>query len=559
MNDSGLDRLARGWRAYALVALLALFAAVAGVWRAPTLDRDEGRFAQASAQMLESGDFVRIRYLDEERNRKPVGIYWAQAASVALFSTVEAREIWAYRLPSVLAAILAALGTLWGGRALIGPRAAFVGASMLAASPLLAAEGMIAKTDAALCAATALCLGALARLRMREASDGGGGYALLAWAGLGLGALIKGPVTPFVAAACLLALLAMERDVRWARPLLRPWGPLLAALIVLPWLIAITLATDGRFLAEAALGDLAPKFSASGEHPFVPPGLHTLLLPVLLFPASLALPAAVGLAWRAARARSGEGAGLRFALAWALPTFVAFELLPTKLAHYPLPAYPAIALLAGAGLCALWDRGWTPRALGLVAMGLGGAGLIALCVAAAPHGPYPISVVIASGAGGLAIAALTAGLARGPAVALAALLAFSLAFSWALKDRLLPAATALFPGHAMIARLDAVGINPRSERLVHLIGFAEPSLVFRIGAHARPGIGAAAAQGAEVGDLVILTPTAREAFEAGLAARGLVLSPLAQPVEGIHYNGGGDPVTLQAARIVSAPGGATAP
>jgi 4-amino-4-deoxy-L-arabinose transferase-like glycosyltransferase len=37
----------------------------------------------------------------------------------------------------------------------------------------------------------------------------------------------------------------------------------------------------------------------------------------------------------------------RFLLAWLVPTWLLFELLPTKLPHYVLPTFPALALLVG--------------------------------------------------------------------------------------------------------------------------------------------------------------------------------------------------------------------
>ena len=61
--------------------------------------------------MLETGDFVRIRFQDEARNKKPIGIYWLQAAAVAAFSSPESAAIWPYRLPSALAATAAVLLT----------------------------------------------------------------------------------------------------------------------------------------------------------------------------------------------------------------------------------------------------------------------------------------------------------------------------------------------------------------------------------------------------------------------------------------------------------------
>ena len=110
--DGELARLSRGWRGPALAAFIAFLAGLPGLMAVPPLDRDESRFAQATAQMLESGDFVVIRYQDQPRFKKPVGIHWLQAASVSLLSSPEDREIWAYRIPSLLGAMLAAAASM---------------------------------------------------------------------------------------------------------------------------------------------------------------------------------------------------------------------------------------------------------------------------------------------------------------------------------------------------------------------------------------------------------------------------------------------------------------
>ena len=70
--------------------------------------------------MLETGDFVVIRFQNEPRFKKPVGIYWLQAGSVALLSEAEARDIWAYRIPSLFGAMLAAAACAWGAAVLFG-------------------------------------------------------------------------------------------------------------------------------------------------------------------------------------------------------------------------------------------------------------------------------------------------------------------------------------------------------------------------------------------------------------------------------------------------------
>src|SRR5260370_9676039 len=97
-----------GWlsdiRPYALLCLLCLLLYAPGLAAIPPLDRDEARFAQATRQMLETGDFIRISFQDEARNKKPIGIHWLQAAAVAAFRSPESTEIWPHPLPSVLAA-----------------------------------------------------------------------------------------------------------------------------------------------------------------------------------------------------------------------------------------------------------------------------------------------------------------------------------------------------------------------------------------------------------------------------------------------------------------------
>src|SRR5205823_8477385 len=99
----------RGVRPYLLLAGLCLLLYLPGIAAIPPLDRDEARFAQATRQMLETGDFLRIRFQDEARNKKPAGIHWLQAAAVSAFSQPASTAIWPYRLPSLLGAIAAVL------------------------------------------------------------------------------------------------------------------------------------------------------------------------------------------------------------------------------------------------------------------------------------------------------------------------------------------------------------------------------------------------------------------------------------------------------------------
>src|SRR5215470_14454110 len=69
-------------RAVAFLLVCAALFFLPGFFNIPPIDRDEARFAQATKQMVESGEYVDIRFQDEVRYKKPVGIYWLQAGVV---------------------------------------------------------------------------------------------------------------------------------------------------------------------------------------------------------------------------------------------------------------------------------------------------------------------------------------------------------------------------------------------------------------------------------------------------------------------------------------------
>ncbi len=492
-----LDRLSKGWRAALTAGLVAALAGLLGVFTLPVLDRDEARYAQATAQMLQTGDFVRITFLDEDRNKKPVGIHWMQSAAVALTTGEAAREIWAYRLPSVLGAILAAIAAaLMAGR-LLGGRAGLYAGALMGASVLMGAEAGIAKTDAMLAGATAMALYALLRLRLSEPEDRRArrSWAVLMWALLGLGVLIKGPVTPLAIALGALTLTvweayvarreggfgpALKRAAAWLRPLAFWPGPLLAGLIVLPWLISVQIATEGAFLREALGDDLGPKMVSGDEGHWGPPGYHLLALPLTLFPAALFLPAGVAAARRALRT-SGSGAlAARVLIAFSLPLWVMFELLPTKLPHYVLVAFPAIMGLCAWGVLewgrtrAVWK--WLGVALSLAGAVIWTSAFTYLTLAHEGSATLLIGGLAVMGA--LSVLKLTAGLRGHGAAALAAAVALGLIWHGAGRGVIAPA-TNLSPAHETARLVAPEDLRPAGALLIST--YTEPSLVFSLG------------------------------------------------------------------------------
>ncbi len=539
-----LDRWTGGWKGPVLAALAVMLAAVPGLMALPPLDRDEARFAQASAQMLETGDFVNIRFQDAPRDKKPVGIHWLQAASVKLVSSAEVRGIWAYRLPSLLGAALAAAACAWGATAFWGARRGFLAGAVLGTSFLLSSEAFIAKTDAVLCGAVVLSMAALGRLygEARGGAPAGRSANTLFWAGMALAVLVKGPVGPMVAGLALVTLALWDREAGWMRRLHWVWGLVLVVAVVGPWAVAITVATDGRFWTSAVQGDLAPKLAGGQETHGAPPGYHLLASPLLLFPAAAVLPAALIVAWR----RRAEP-GVRFAVAWLVPAWLVFEAMPTKLVHYPLPLYGALAWLAAAACTATPPR-WSRR-VGAGLSLLAGVALAAVGVLAADRDgdsaarvwAIVVGVLLLSAAGAAAVGlrrrSTEAGLLIAAAVGLIA--------HGALAGGLAPRLRTLWVSERLAQALERAGLDPRdgvTPGPVAATGFSEPSLVFALGTPTELVDPVEAADAIDEGRPAMVEAGKEKAFRAALADLGVQATSVAT-IRGFDYSDG-DPVAI---------------
>ena len=335
-------------RAAALLVVFSLIAFVPGFFQIPPVDRDEARFAQATKQMLETREYVDIRFQDEVRYKKPVGIYWLQAAAVKAGEAVgvpQARTtIWLYRLPSLAGATFAVLLTYWAALAFVSRRGALLAALMMASSVLLGVEARLAKTDAMLLLTAVAAMGALARIylvsrRTPETKIGWREPAIL-WTAAAAGVLLKGPLILMFIALTAITLSIADRSARWIWSL-RPFAGLAwLILLVLPWFIAIIAKSGTSFFAEAIGHDMLDKVTSGQEAHGAPPGFYLVLFWITFWPGSLLTGLAVPAVWKSRREP-----GAQFLLAWLIPSWIIFEIVMTKLPHYVLPLYPAIAIL----------------------------------------------------------------------------------------------------------------------------------------------------------------------------------------------------------------------
>jgi 4-amino-4-deoxy-L-arabinose transferase-like glycosyltransferase len=444
-------------------------------------------------------------------------------------------------------------------RAFAAAETAFFAALILGLSVLLMSEAKIAKTDAVLLATVTIAQAMLLRVyagwggerlaplvaQMRDTppvKNGGRNSALpvllVGWGALGLGVLVKGPVIAIVCAATIAALVVADRDWRWLKQLRAGAGIPLVLAMILPWAIAIGFASHGAFYEKSLGQDFALKLVGEQETHGAPPGYYALLANLTFWPGTLLLLPALVVAWR----RRTEPA-IRFLLAWAAATWLLFELVPTKLPHYVLPAYPAVAALCAIGMKSWADdgrRGLTiARWLSLILFVVAGIAF-ALFVAMAPAqfgNGVPWWLYIAVFAAMVAIiTVIPAALARRPQAAFARA-AFAAILVYAIA------------GFVTAPRLNALWLSPRmaesvaryaqpSDPAVITAGYSEPSIQFLLGTRTVLDDGADAARAsARSGGLVLVSDDQRDVFLSGLASAGARAQVLDQ-IDGLNYSRG---------------------
>ena len=483
-------------RAVLLLIGLCFLVFLPGMFHIPPVDRDEARFAQATKQMIESGDYIDIRFQEESRYKKPVGIYWAQAAVVNVARALKVRDaittIGIYRVPSFIGALGAVLLTYWAALAFVSRRAALLAAVMMAVSILLGVEARLAKTDASLLLMCVAAMGALGRAYMIGHGlfrDERSPWLLpgIFWTAMAGGVLLKGPLIFMFVALAVVALAAVDRSVSWLWRLKPGVGLLWLILLVLPWFIAIVSRSGWSFFTDSLGRDMFAKVGTGQESHGMPPGFYLVLFWVTFFPSALLAGLAAPAIWR-----SRKEPGAKFLLAWVIPSWIVFEMVATKLPHYVLPLYPAIAIMIAGVLDhhALSQRLWLVR--GTVWWFLITTALVTGAIAAHFVIGQQMGLLAWPFAAGALIFAFSAwwlytidGAERSLLRASAAAVLLSITIFGATIPQLL----ALFPARQISRYINRYQCAPE----VAAAGFHEPSLVFLTGTSTRQVDGAGAA------------------------------------------------------------------
>ena len=381
---------------FALVLLLALPQAAL----LPLLDRDEPRFAEASREMLQSGNFIVPTFNHEPRYAKPPLIYWCQALSFELFG----ENAFAARLPSLLATAGATLMLYAWGVELGSPCIGMIAALGFAFCVQTMQQGRVATADALLIFFMTLTGWAGWKLLMlaKDKSNRTGQRAwhfwgtilALAFAG---GFLAKGPE----ALLPILPLLFLARSfgMRTIAALLAIFA--LGLFLVSWWAIPAYIQTGGAYWKEGLGHDVRDRMVSGNFQGHGASSLGWYLLGVPLYLLTFWLSA---LPWsplllthrKKLFASWKPDPSDTYLLLNAGLTFLVFSLMVTKLPHYTLPAFPFLALL--------FARRWTAAGLSpvLPTQLSGGLGIllailaaIAIPVAMANHlTPSPVGELV---------------------------------------------------------------------------------------------------------------------------------------------------------------------
>ncbi len=328
-------------QSWLILTLLCAVLFLPGLFQMPVTDVDEARFAQASKQMVETHDYWHINIQNTPRHLKPPAIYWLQSLVTNATQHAPYNQIFSYRLPSFFAATATTLLIFFLSTPTFGRKIAFIASIVFASTLIVAFESSFSTTDACLMLSIFVMQWALGQVYLNHRNNRPTHYRwpMLFWGAMAIGIFLKG-IAPIFAISSIAALCLFDRQWRWTRALHPGLGLLSVLLLTLGWLIPFSLASHSNFLLDMISQDVVHKITGGQEGHGQPIGFYLLLMPLLFWPMSLYFTTAFNYA-----KQQWANPTIRFLLAWILPNWIMYELIPTKLIHYLMPLFPALALL----------------------------------------------------------------------------------------------------------------------------------------------------------------------------------------------------------------------
>jgi 4-amino-4-deoxy-L-arabinose transferase-like glycosyltransferase len=348
MTDSAKMRFANPWLKALLIcagftAVYLLIAGSSTLW-----DRDEPRYARVTAEMVESGNYLVPTFNGEVWFDKPILLYWLMSVPVRLLGPSEI----ACRFAGVMGTAVTLLLTFFIGKKLFDAKAGLWAEAILGTTLLMLFVGSSALVDGI---AMPFIVGAMAIFISRlggkiRALDAGAMGALI-----GLGMLAKGPLGLLPVFVIIVAIwFGRENIGGFIRNFL--WvcfAVVIAAGIFLLWAIPANRAADGElyrvFFGKHIVGRALSPMEGHGGNFLLYLPYYPAIMVAGFFPWVIFLPGAFS---ASLGKRIGNAGARNILLSWIIVTVVLMTIAATKLPHYILFAWPAMAVMTGATIVA---------------------------------------------------------------------------------------------------------------------------------------------------------------------------------------------------------------
>ena len=302
------------------------------------LEPDEGRNAEIAREILLIRDWVTPHYDFVPRLDKPMLFFDLVALSYALFGISE----WSARLPAALAALGCIFLTFFFARRFFGRWTALWSALILLTSLLFIgiARAVMMESLLAFFITLALCCFFIGQ----DEVDRGKGRAsfLLMYAAMGAATATKGPIGFLLPGAVIFLYLLLSKQWTLLRRMEIPLGIPVFIVTAVPWYVLAELRNPG-FLKYFLWEQNIVRYTTAHFNRSQPWYFFILVLSAGIFPWSVLLPSAISYFWKRSLTRERL-----FLVLWALTPLIVFSLSASKLAHYILPMFPAVAIIIGA-------------------------------------------------------------------------------------------------------------------------------------------------------------------------------------------------------------------
>lgn len=370
-----MSRLVR-YQFWIILAAGVIYFANLGV--AALFDMDEALYTTCAREMHDRHNLVVPWFNGEIFPEKPVLMFWTMIGGFELFGVSE----FGARFFSAMFGVGTALLAFHLGRILFNPRVGFWTGLITASTIVFAISARAATVDSALTFFTTLAflmfvLGWQKGSGVRGQGSGEGeafanrrfplGYAIATYACIGVAVLGKGPVGMLLPVAAMgLFLLGINgwrsffRSAWWMRPITLV---VVIAVVAAPWYIEVGRQTNWEWPKQFFwMFNVRPFSQPIQGHGSTSAVLVSILLYffqiaallICFFPWSVFLGPTVADTFR--RLKEGKRAepdseaaqwrpGVLLAACWFLTWLVFWSICKTKLPHYLMPAYPALAML----------------------------------------------------------------------------------------------------------------------------------------------------------------------------------------------------------------------